>query len=227
MDNIKSQLETIQTRIEAAKKQALRTDNVDLLAVSKYHPIEKIKALYELGQHDFGENYVSEAEEKINALSDYDINWHFIGPIQSNKTRTIASLFNWVQSVDRIKIARRLNEQRPKQLEPLNICLQINISREGQKSGFLPEQIEHEFAQILSFSQIRVRGLMAIPENTDDPQKQADNFAQLRDLREKLEVRFSHPMDTLSMGMSNDLEAAIAQGSSMVRIGTALFGARG
>jgi len=226
MDSIEKRFQNTNNRIKEAMASTQRTDQVHLLAVSKYHSIEKIQALYHLGQRDFGENYVSEAQEKIQALCDYDICWHFIGPIQSNKTRQVATLFDWVQSVDRLKIAQRLNQQRPDDKQALNICLQININNEEQKSGFKLDELEQNFEQILSYPKIRIRGLMAIPEQTNELSRQRENFAQLRQAQENMARRFNLHLDTLSMGMSGDLEAAILEGSNMVRIGTALFGQR-
>jgi len=226
MDSIEKRFQDTRQRITAALKAAKRNDTVKLLAVSKYHPVEKIKTLYQLGQKDFGENYLTEAQEKIEILHDYAINWHFIGPIQSNKTRMIATLFDWVQSVDRLKIAKRLSEQRPQQTEPLNICLQVNINHEEQKSGFLAHELDAACKQILNYPNLCIRGLMAIPEHTDNVQRQRDNFTRLRTLQEQLASQYKLKLDTLSMGMSNDLEAAILEGSNMVRIGTALFGQR-
>ena len=226
MDNLDTRFQHTKGRISQALAAAKRDDSVHLLAVSKYHSVDKIKALYALGQTEFGENYVSEAQDKIVALADYAICWHFIGPIQSNKTRQIASLFDWVQSVDRIKIAQRLSQQRPENKEPLNICLQLNLNNEAQKSGFSLAELEHNIAQISDYPNLRIRGLMAIPEQSSDLDQQRHNFAQLRQLQEKMSRQFNLNLDTLSMGMSSDLEAAILEGSNMVRIGTALFGSR-
>lgn len=226
MDRIDERLSGIKQRIHQAMQSAQRNDQLKLLAVSKYHSLDKIKALHHLGQNDFGENYVSEAQEKINASADLSICWHFIGPIQSNKTRLIAELFDWVQSVDRLKIAERLNNQRPDTLPPLNICLQVNLNQEPQKAGFIATELEQNMEQILSYPKLKIRGLMAIPEQSDEIDRQRKNFARLRELQNDLNQQFHLQMDTLSMGMSGDLEAAVLEGSTMLRIGTALFGPR-
>ena len=201
-------------------------DPVTLLAVSKYHSLQKINALYDLGQRDFGESYLQEALTKINAAGQADIIWHFIGPMQSNKTKSIAQNFSWVHSVDRLKIARRLSAQRPEHLPPLNICVQINISHEQQKSGFSTDEIVASIEEISQLAHISLRGLMAIPRPTDDPELQKAAFRQLNELRQQLNTQFNLTMDTLSMGMSNDLEAAIVEGATIIRVGTALFGPR-
>jgi len=223
---IKTRYSSVKQRITSAIQTAKRTDSVRLIAVSKYHGMEKILSLHKLGQIDFAESYVKEAEGKILALGNNAITWHFIGPIQSNKTRLIANLFDWVHSIDRLKIARRINEQRNEDKGIVNICLQININNEDQKSGFRLSEIEQAVEQIIQFKQLRLRGLMAIPVKTDDMNQQRENFALLRKLMEQLNQEFSLGMDTLSMGMSNDLDAAICEGATMVRIGTALFGNR-
>ena len=232
MTEIIKQFEHIKQRIEQAMYSSARTapETVSLLAVSKRHSYEKIQSLYELGQRQFGESYLQEAMQKIAQLSHLEIIWHFIGPIQSNKTRDIAQLFQWVHSVDRLKIARRLSQQRPAELPPLNICLQINISNETQKSGFSPTNIHNAIEEIISLPNIKVRGLMAIPapvaEGNEQFIKQCIPFQQLRELMLQLNKDYQLDMDTLSMGMSNDLEAAIAEGATIIRIGTALFGSR-
>jgi pyridoxal phosphate enzyme (YggS family) len=228
MSNIRNQLDHINQRITQALKCCGRSENltVSLLAVSKRHPLEKIQALYELGQRDFGESYLQEALEKIAQSNHDDIIWHFIGPIQSNKTRDIANHFHWVHSVDRLKIAQRLSAQRSQQLPPLNICLQVNISHEPQKSGFSSIEIFDVFNELLKLPNLTIRGLMAIPKPEHDYDKQRIAFHQLRVLMQQLNQHYGTKMDTLSMGMSNDLEAAIAEGATIVRIGTALFGSR-
>lgn len=228
MTKIRNQLDHINQRITRALTHSGRTPDqpVLLLAVSKRHPLGKIQTLYELGLRDFGESYVQEALEKIQQNNHTDIIWHFIGPIQSNKTRDIARHFHWVHSVDRIKIAQRLSSQRPETMPPLNICLQINISEEAQKSGFSTTEVFSVIEEISQLPHLRLRGLMAIPkaEAAIDRQKQA--FRQLRELMQQLNEQFQLNMDTLSMGMSADLEAAIAEGATIIRIGTALFGPR-
>lgn len=202
------------------------SSGVKLLAVSKRHSVEKIRQYYALGQRDFGESYLQEALEKIHQTADLQINWHFIGPVQSNKTRDIACYFNWVHSVDRLKIARRLSDQRPAELPPLNICIQVNIDLEEQKSGFSAEQLRQQFASIIALPRLTIRGLMAIPKQQTEMAEQRKAFARLRALKDELNHHHKLHMDTLSMGMSGDLEAAIAEGASIVRIGTALFGER-
>jgi len=228
MTNARNQFVHINQRIERAFNNSGRsaTDPVSLLAVSKYHSLQKINALYELGQRDFGESYLQEALTKIDASEQGDIVWHFIGPIQSNKTKSIAENFSWVHSVERLKIARRLSAQRPEHLPPLNICVQINISQEKQKSGFSTVEIEGSIEEISQLAHLSLRGLMAIPKPTSDPEQQKVAFRQLNKLMQQLNRQFNLTMDTLSMGMSNDLEAAIAEGATIIRIGTALFGSR-
>ena len=195
---------------------------VGLLAVSKTQPAAAIRDAFAAGLRDFGENYLQEALEKQAALTDLPLIWHFIGPIQSNKTRPIAEHFDWVHSVDRLKIAQRLSDQRPAHLPALNICLQVNVSGEDSKSGCSPEELTALARAVVALPNLRLRGLMAIPEPTDDVAAQHAAFARLRQLRDELALN----LDTLSMGMSHDLEAAIAEGATWVRIGTALFGAR-
>ncbi|ANF56053.1 YggS family pyridoxal phosphate-dependent enzyme [Halotalea alkalilenta] len=198
-----------------------------LLAVSKTQPADRLRALYQAGQRAFGENYLQEALGKQAMLSDLDIEWHFIGPIQSNKTRDIAEHFDWVHSIDREKIAQRLNDQRPSDLPLLDVCLQVNVSQEQSKSGVAPEALLPLAQRIAAMPRLRLRGLMAIPEPCDDPVLQRAPFARLRALFESLRAELPQaPLDTLSMGMSADLEAAITEGATMVRIGTAIFGPR-
>lgn len=209
----------------ACKAAGRDADEVQLLAVSKTRAADEVRQLHDCGQTAFGENYLQEALDKIEALQDLPLEWHFIGPIQSNKTRPIAESFNWVHSVDRLKIARRLSEQRPDALGPLNICLQVNISGEDSKSGCLPEEVPELAREVAALPNIRLRGLMAIPEPETDPARQRATFARVRELMISLQADLPQ-LDTLSMGMSGDLEAAIAEGASIVRIGTALFGPR-
>jgi hypothetical protein len=226
MTEIKKRFHTIHDTIRQAEKQHGRTSNsVQLLAVSKTWPADKLRQLAELGQIRFGENYLQEALEKIAALSDLNLEWHFIGPIQSNKTRDIAARFDWVQSVDRLKIARRLNEQRPDDLSPLNVCIQVNIDDETSKSGVSADNCLELAAEISSLDRLRLRGLMVIPAKQSDLAAQRDSFRRAHQLFEQLQQQF-YGVDTLSMGMTGDLEAAIAEGSTLVRIGTALFGQR-
>ena len=199
--------------------------SVRLLAVSKTKSSESIRQAYLAGQHDFGESYLQEALQKIQQLEDLDISWHFIGAIQSNKTRDIAANFDWVHSVDRLKIARRLSEQRGEEKPPLNICLQVNISNEASKSGISLNELPALAREVAGLPGLSLRGLMAIPVKADSLAAQREVFRQMREALEYLNQQ-GLQLDTLSMGMSNDLEAAIAEGSTMVRIGTAIFGAR-
>ncbi len=196
-----------------------------MLAVSKTRSANEIEALVRLGQRSFGENYLQESLEKIRLLADLNLDWHFIGPIQSNKTSLIAENFSWVHSVDRLKIAKRLSQQRPADLGPLNVCLQVNIDNEATKSGCQVDELPELMAAVRELPNLRLRGLMVIPQATDTLEQQRLPFAKARQLLQGLNEAGAH-MDTLSMGMSRDLEAAVAEGSTMVRIGTALFGPR-
>lgn len=223
MSTIAANISTLESRIRTAALAAQRApESIGLLAVSKTKPAQAIREAFAAGLRNFGENYLQEALGKQADLADLPLCWHFIGPIQSNKTRAIAENFAWVHSVDRLKIAQRLSEQRPEGLEPLNICIQINISGEASKSGCTPQDLPALVAAISALPRLKLRGLMAIPEPTDDAGAQHAAFAAVRTLQESLDL----PLDTLSMGMSHDLEAAIAEGATWVRIGTALFGAR-
>ena len=223
MSTIANNIAKVAARIrEAAQAAARNPDEVHLLAVSKTQPAAAIRQACQAGLHDFGENYLQEALEKQADLADLPLTWHFIGPIQSNKTKAIAEHFDWVHSVDRLKIAQRLSDQRPESLPPLNICLQVNVSGEASKSGCEPQDVPQLAHAIAALPRLRLRGLLAIPEPTDDPTEQRAAFARLRHLQAELQM----DLDTLSMGMSQDLEAAIAEGATWVRIGTALFGAR-
>ena len=227
MNNLSQRLQAVQTQIIAAAKANNRqVDSIQLLAVSKTQPAAAVQAAAEAGQIRFGENYLQDALPKIQALSDkgFDLEWHYIGPIQSNKTRAIAENFQWVHSIDRLKIAQRLSEQRPEHLPALKICIQVNIGRESQKSGIEPENLNALATAINQLPRIELHGLMAIPPAQSTKEQQHQAFAELRTLFENLPG--SESLDTLSMGMSNDLEAAIAEGSTMVRIGTAIFGPR-
>ena len=210
---------------DAARRADRDPADIALVAVSKTQPLAKLRTAVAAGQQDFGENYLQEALDKIRALAGESLRWHFIGPIQSNKTRDIAAHFDWVHSVDRFKIARRLSEQRPPACAPLNICLQVNISGEPSKAGVAPEQLAELAAQCAELANIRLRGLMAIPAPAQDFEQQRAPFARLRQLHERLNAE-GHALDTLSMGMTDDLDAAIAEGASHVRVGTAIFGAR-
>ena len=221
-DNIAKLLERV--RLRSQKSQKAESDII-LLAVSKTRPAEDIRAAYECGLTQFGESYLQEAVDKIAELKDLSITWHFIGPIQSNKTRPIAEHFQWAQSIERPKIARRLNDQRPDDLPPLQVCLQVNISGEQSKSGVSLNELDDLAALVEQLPRLELRGLMAIPAATNVESEQQAAFATLRQAFEQLKLK--HPqIDTLSMGMSGDMDAAIAEGSTMVRIGTAIFGPR-
>jgi len=226
MTKIKTQLNTLLDAIKSTTNKAqIQQQAVQLLAVSKTWPADDLRNAANAGQHRFGENYLQEALIKIAALADLDLEWHFIGPIQSNKTRDIATHFDWVQSIDRLKIARRLSEQRPTELAPLNICIQVNIDDEASKSGVKSDEVLAFAEQLVPFKNIHLRGLMIIPQKTENLQQQQDSFKKAHRLFSQLAAIYP-TVDTLSMGMSNDMDLAIAQGSTMVRIGTALFGQR-
>ena len=223
MSTIADNIGQVSQRIRAAADAVQRdASSIHLLAVSKTKPAQAVREAYAAGLRDFGENYLQEALGKQAELTDLPLSWHFIGPIQSNKTRAIAENFAWVHSVDRLKIAQRLSEQRPADLPPLNICIQVNVSGEASKSGCTPADLPALVDAISALPRLTLRGLMAIPEPTEDRAEQDAAFATVRDLQASLNL----PLDTLSMGMSHDLESAIAQGATWVRIGTALFGAR-
>ena len=223
MSTIAGNIAQVEARIRAAALAVHRdVTSIHLLAVSKTKPAAALREAHAAGVRDFGENYLQEARAKQVELADLPLCWHFIGPIQSNKTRDIAEHFAWVHSVDRLKIAQRLSEQRPADLPPLNICIQVNVSGEASKSGCTPADLPALAAAISALPRLKLRGLMAIPEPTEDRAEQDAAFAQVRSLQERLNLG----LDTLSMGMSHDLESAIAQGATWVRIGTALFGAR-
>jgi len=231
-ETLQANLAGVHERITQAARGVGRAGSaVTLVAVSKTFPAEAVLAAADCGQQDFGENYVQEAVDKIKRLRElapqHRLTWHFIGPIQSNKTRVIAEHFDWAQSVERLKVAQRLSEQRPAGLAPLSVLLQVNVSREASKSGIAPAELPALAKAVVALPRLRLRGLMAIPEPSADP---AAQFAPLRRMRELFDaLRRDHPhadIDTLSMGMSADLEAAVAAGSTMVRIGTAIFGQR-
>ncbi len=226
MSNINQRLDAVIARIrEAESKFGRDKDSVALLAVSKTHPAESIISAHLHGQTSFGENYLQHAVPKIDELKEYPLEWHFIGPVQSNKTRQITENFDWVHSVDRAKIAQRLSEQRPEGKLPLNICIQVNVSNEATKSGVNLDDVIDLAKLLENMSGIKLRGLMAIPEPTSDENLQRQNFCKLRRKFEELNHE-GFGLDTLSMGMSDDLESAVAEGSTMVRIGTAIFGTR-
>jgi pyridoxal phosphate enzyme (YggS family) len=230
MSTIAGNLQAVEATIQAACEAASRPrSTVQLLAVSKTFPAEAVLEAVECGQRAFGENYVQEGVDKIaavaKALPGMPLEWHFIGPIQSNKTRPIASHFDWVHTVERLKIAQRLSEQRPPERGPLNICLQVNISGEPSKSGVHPDELPQLVRDVIQLPKLRLRGLMAIPEPQIEPEQQRIPFARLRALAQDIldEGIF---VDTLSMGMSGDMRAAILEGASIVRVGSAIFGAR-
>ena len=226
MTTIAERLQAVKARIHAAERKAQRAaGSVSLLAVSKAHPAESLREAFDAGQRLFGENYLQEALNKQQALSDLDIEWHFIGPIQSNKTQPIAQHFSWVHGVDRLKIAERLDAARPADTAPLNICLQVNVSQEASKSGVMPEELAALAAAVNRLPNLRLRGLMAIPAPTDDIELQHQQFRMVRELYTRL-VSDGYALDTLSMGMSEDFQAAIAEGATIIRIGSAIFGAR-
>jgi len=226
MNNLIDGLNSVRLRIaKACANAGRRADEVSLLAVSKRHPAGNVRSLYSLGVKTFGENQLQEALGKQQELTDLDLEWHFIGTIQSNKTRAIAENFHWVQSVDRPKILERLAAQRPVRSEPLNVCLQVNVDLEPQKGGAAPGEVLQLAAIAQDLDNIRLRGLMAIPRLTSDVEEQRQSFRKVKSLFEMLRSE-GHDLDTLSMGMSADLETAIAEGSTMVRIGTDIFGVR-
>jgi len=226
MNNIAHHLQTVQHLIRAAEIRYHREPlSVSLLAASKTHSVEKIREALIAGQHAFGENYVQESLLKINALAHENIEWHFIGSIQENKTKKIAEHFAWVHTIDDMKIAKRLNDQRPKILPPLNICIQVNTSGETTKSGIDPDHVLLLAEYCKTLPHLTLRGLMTIPAPKNSFDEQRAELRKLRILFEKLNEQ-GFNLDTLSMGMSDDMEAAIAEGATLVRIGTALFGER-
>jgi hypothetical protein len=226
MKDLKAKLHNVRARIESACENAGRKPSeITVLAVSKRHPAARIRQLHELGLSAFGENYMKEAVEKQAQLADLDLEWHFIGRVQSNKTGELARHFDWVQSADREKILRRLSAQRPEALPKLNICIQVNIDREEQKSGVLPQNLEELAHFALGLPNLRLRGLMSIPRLGSADHDPSDSYRRMKDLFLCL-IDAGIPMDTLSMGMSADLENAIMQGSTMLRIGTDLIGPR-
>ena len=224
MNDIKQKLANINSQIRHAEMAAGRDKgSVQLLAVSKTKPATDIAIAYQAGQRHFGESYLQEALKKQQELAAFDISWHFIGPIQSNKTKAIATHFSWVHSVDRLKIAKRLSEQRPDHLPALNICLQVNISAETTKSGVTLAELPQLIKQVSGLPNIKLRGVMAIPESESDYENQRQPYRLLYQAVKQLGIT---ELDTFSFGMTGDLKAAIAEGSTIVRIGTALFGAR-
>ncbi len=228
---IEKNLAEIHQRMESACLSALRaTNSVALLAVSKTFGVDAIQAAYVAGQRAFGENYIQEAVEKIQTLpsTDYpDIEWHCIGPIQSNKTRLVAEYFDWVHTIDRLKIAQRLNDQRPAHLPPLQVCIQVNIDGGATKSGVVPDAALDLAKAVAALPRLQVRGIMCIPEPAPDFVAACGVFTSARAVFNRINAALGGGLDTLSMGMSADLEAAIASGSTMVRVGSAIFGVRG
>lgn len=226
MTAILSNLQALHHGIAQAAQAAGRdASQIMLLAVSKTFPGQAVREAFAAGQRSFGENYVQEALDKIHALADLTIEWHFIGPVQSNKTRVLAENFAWVHSIDRLKIAQRLSEQRPAHLPPLNICLQVNVSGEVSKGGVAPHDLPALAHEVSLLPHLKLRGLMAIPAPADDEASQRKPFALLRQLAEEMNAQ-GVPLDTLSMGMSHDFAAAIYEGSTIIRVGTAIFGKR-
>ncbi|HEY1180936.1 MAG TPA: YggS family pyridoxal phosphate-dependent enzyme [Rhodocyclaceae bacterium] len=226
MTTISANLQAVNARIaEACKAVGRAPQEVTLLAVSKTWPAADVREAAASGQRAFGENYVQEGVDKIDAVADPDLEWHFIGPLQSNKTRPVAEHFAWVHTIDRLKIAERLSAQRPEHLPSLQVCVQVNVSGEVSKSGVIPEQAAVLAHAVAKLPRLRLRGLMAVPEPTEDAARLAAQFGRLRGIYEELKTQ-GLPLDTLSMGMSHDLESAIAAGATMVRIGTAIFGVR-
>lgn len=226
MNPIEQRLKQVHSRIEQAASDCGRDPaDIALIAVSKTRPADDIAAAYDAGQRAFGESYLQEAEEKIAALAAYDIEWHYIGRIQSNKTRPIASLFDWVHGLDDPKHARRLNQQRPPGRKPLAVCLQVNLSGEDSKAGVAPAGVEQLARAVAELPNLQLRGLMTLPAPSDDPVQQRAAFRRLRQLLEQLN-QHGFALDSLSMGMSGDLEAAVCEGATLVRIGTAIFGPR-
>ena len=222
--NLPEQVRIVRNRISSATAAALRNvDSVTLLAVSKAQPANKVREVAQLGVRDFGESYVQEALDKIEALRELSLTWHFIGRLQANKTRPVAASFDWVHGVDRLKIAERLSEQRPFHAPPLNVCLQVNIAGEGSKGGVTVAELPALATAVAALPRLKLRGLMCIPPDQDDITRHW--FASMRRLMEALNAAGA-TLDTLSMGMSGDFESAILEGATLVRIGTALFGPR-
>ncbi|HEX7027359.1 MAG TPA: YggS family pyridoxal phosphate-dependent enzyme [Gammaproteobacteria bacterium] len=226
MQTLAHRLTLVREQISKAEQEFNRIpSSVQLLAVSKTQPPETVAMAFDLGQRDFGENYLQEALPKIQTLKALPITWHFIGQIQANKTRPLSEYFDWIHSVDRLKIAKRLSDQRPHNFKPLNVCLQVNLENEAGKGGVRPAELPVLAGQIINLPRIRLRGLMAIPSRQDTFEGQRRLFRQLRNWQTLLNAE-GLSLDTLSMGMSADLTAAIAEGATIVRVGTAIFGER-
>jgi len=227
MHSISNHIIDLRQRVASAAQRAhRRADDVRLVAVSKTHDVDAITCAAQSGIADFGENYVNEALPKIEALSALNLTWHFIGTIQSNKTADIARHFQWVQTVDRVKVAQRLSSQRPIEAGPLDVLIQINIDEEQQKAGIAPEGLAEFAAQLLRLPRLRIRGLMAIPRPVAEPALQSAAFRRMREIFTAARPAGAADWDTLSMGMTGDFETAIAEGATMIRIGTAIFGPR-
>ena len=226
MSTLASALQSVRARIDRAARAAGRGGSeIQLLAVSKTWPAPRLREAWQAGQRAFGENYAQEGVQKIGQLSDLTIEWHFIGPVQSNKTRALAENFAWVHSVDREKIAERLSAARPPELPPLNVCLQVNVSGEATKGGVAPADACALARAVARLPHMRLRGLMTLPQPEHDQEAQRKWFRMLREIRDRVAAE-GIALDTLSMGMSDDLEAAILEGATIVRVGTAVFGPR-
>jgi len=226
MTQLSDNLKKIKIQCSAFEKKYQRVLNsVTLLAVSKTKPVSSVLEAIEHGQYDFGENYLSDALDKIQSLQEFPCHWHFIGNIQSNKTRSIAEHFSWVHTLDREKIAQRLSQQRPSNLPPINCCIQINLDNESTKAGIAPEELMQFIEKIRYLENLLVRGIMVIPKSKDSFNDQRHSFRRAKKLLETAQKQFPQ-FDTLSMGMSGDIEAAIAEGATIVRVGTAIFGKR-
>ncbi|MCK2126930.1 YggS family pyridoxal phosphate-dependent enzyme [Thauera aromatica] len=226
MTSIAQRLQAVRARLAAAAAAAGRApDEVVLLAVSKTWPAEAVREAAAAGQRAFGENYVQEGVAKVEALRGLGLEWHFIGPLQSNKTRAVAGAFDWVHSIDRLKIAERLSAQRDVHRPPLNVCIQVNVSGEASKSGVSPDELDALAHAVAALPRLRLRGLMCIPEPSEDPALLRARFALLRERLVRLGGQ-GLALDTLSMGMSHDIEPAVAEGATIVRVGTAIFGGR-
>lgn len=226
MNLIATRLAAVHARIGLACEFAGRhPGDLKLIAVSKQQPADAIRGAVAAGQREFGENYLQEALDKIGVLQDLDLVWHFIGPVQANKTRRIAESFDWVHSLDRLKVAERLSEQRPPERPALQVCVQVNISGEASKHGVAPAAAEALCRAVLRLPRLQLRGLMALPAPEADESRQRDGLAALAHLYHELQAR-GLPLDTLSMGTSTDLEAAVAEGATLLRIGTDIFGPR-
>lgn len=226
MSGVSGRLQNLVIRIaQAAESAGRESSSVTLLAVSKTWPADAVREAVNAGQRAFGENYVQEGVGKVDELAALGLEWHFIGPLQGNKTRLVANHFAWVHSIDRLKIAQRLSAQRDVHLPPLQVCIQVNVSGEASKSGVAPDEVPALAQAVAALPRLKLRGLMTIPEPTDDVALQRARFAALREIKDRL-VAEGLDLDTLSMGMSDDLEAAIAEGATIVRVGTAIFGAR-